>query len=281
MRQLILRVVLLLIIVAVVFGLYRLLTVRPLEPGPFFDRRGEQALVFADTGTSRQAPPYTLAAFQAAAQAGVNGLYLPLQLTKDGELVVLAVSDVAQVSDGSGPVSELTLAEVQALDAGYRFDPAGDGSFPWRGRGLRILSLREVLTAFPDLRLIASLERPSDRCLAALLSAVDGAGARERVLAAVNHQRLADALRLEAHDLPTAYTEQELQAFLTTYQLRLMPFYRPAAEGLLIGAERVSRGLVEAAHSRGVQVIVIADSGLQGLDSLLALGIDGVIVNWE
>ena len=147
MRQFLVRLLAFLVVILVIFGLYRLITVQPLKPSDFFAQAKKTPLVIADTGRFTQAPPYTLAALDAAQQAGADGFYLPVQLTRDGELVVLGQADLSQLTERNDPVSQLTLAEVQGLDAGYRFDPAGDGTFPWRGKGQRVLSLQEILAA--------------------------------------------------------------------------------------------------------------------------------------
>jgi len=275
MRQTILRLFLFLVVILVIFGIYRLLTIKPLESVDFF--AGSDGLVIADTGAAEATPPYSLAALETAAQTGIDALYLPLQLTMDGELVVLVQANLAETSDGSGLASDLSLEALQALDAGYTFDPAGDGSFPWRGRGLQISSLRQVLAAFPDLRIVASLQNPTGRSLAALLNAVDAAEARPRVLTVVDDQRLADALRLQAPDLATAYTGQERQAFSTMARLRLTPFYRPAAPALLLDADAVEPHLLLAAHSRGISVVAGPVVGVDAQQLLLDSGVDAVI----
>ena len=175
MRQFLVRLLAFLVVILVIFGLYRLITVQPLKPSDFFAQATKAALVIADTGRLTQAPPYTLAALDAAKQAGADGFYLPVQVTRDGELVVLGSNDLSQFTESSEPVSQLTLAEVQSLDAGYRFDPAGDGAFPWRGKAQRVLSLQDVLAAYPDELIIVKVEEPGFASLAALLQAADAA----------------------------------------------------------------------------------------------------------
>lgn len=288
MRQSLFRVLGLIIVVVLVFGIYRLLTVQPLEPAAFFTRPGQPApLLIADTGQSRQAPPYTLAALQAAQQAGADGFWLPVQLTKDGELVVLADPDLALVSERQGRASDLTLAELRGLDAGYRFDPDASRAYPWRGQGLRILTLQEALAAFPTLRAVVALPAlepgaASSAALAAVLRASQAADAAGRLLVAVDDDRVAEELRGRAPELATAYTSQERDRFLATQRLRLTPFYRPVAPALLLHASQVSRDLLAAAGKQGVNVMAWAgpagDQDGEALARLATAGLDGVIV---
>ncbi|PAZ15714.1 glycerophosphodiester phosphodiesterase [Streptomyces sp. SA15] len=77
-------------------------------------------------------PENTLRSFVAAEQAGLDVLELDLHLSKDDALVVMHDTHVDRTTDGSGPIAELTLAELRALDA---------------GRGERVPVFEEVLDA--------------------------------------------------------------------------------------------------------------------------------------
>jgi glycerophosphoryl diester phosphodiesterase len=72
----------------------------------------------AHRGQSGQLPENTMAAFQNAAGLGVDWLEMDVQMTKDGHLVVIHDKTVNRTTNGTGPVAELTLAEIRALDAG-------------------------------------------------------------------------------------------------------------------------------------------------------------------
>ena len=280
MRQLVVRLLAFLVVILVIFGLYRLITVQPLEPSDFFAQAAKAPLVIADTGRFTQAPPYTLPALDAAQQAGADGFYLPVQLTRDGELVVLSQADLSQLTERNEAVSQLTLAEVQGLDAGYRFDPAGDGTFPWRGKEQRVLSLQEILTMFPEESIVVRVEEPGFASLAALLQAADATSSRARLLAIVDEQQLANTLRSQASDLATANTSAEAAAFLATQRLRMTPFYRPAAPGLILDGDQVSRRLSNSAHSRGIRVLAVAtDQSNETMRAWLETGADGIILS--
>lgn len=261
MRQFLVRLFAFVIVLLVVFGLYRLLTIQPLSPSDFFAQPGaeDRLLVIFNVGESGAPAAYTLEAFEAARGRGADGLYLPLHLTRDGELVVLGSPLLAATTGARGRVGDATLADLQSL---------------------QVVSLRQVLAAFPQMRVVAHVVEPSLPAVAALLQAVDGNGARERLLAVVDDQQLAEALREQAPDLATAYTSGETSAFLTTYGLRLTPFYRAAAPALVLDAEQVSSGLVRAAHSQGVSVVVLegAPEG-DAVEDWFELGVDAVIVN--
>jgi glycerophosphoryl diester phosphodiesterase len=80
----------------------------------------------AHRGLLRDAPENTLAAFGACLDLGL-GFELDVRRSKDGVLVVLHDETVDRTTDGTGRVTDLTLAELKKLDAGRWFDPAYAG----------------------------------------------------------------------------------------------------------------------------------------------------------
>jgi glycerophosphoryl diester phosphodiesterase len=94
-------------------------------------------MVIAHRGFSGEAPENTLASFQKAIAVGSDMLELDIHLSKDHEAVVIHDGTLERTTNGQGKVADLTLKELQKLDAGFRFVPQFSGE--------RILALREVL----------------------------------------------------------------------------------------------------------------------------------------
>ncbi len=80
-------------------------------------------LIFAHRGLNRVAPENTLPAFERAAAAGVTWLETDVTLLADGTPVLLHNPTVDETTDGTGPARNLTLGQVQQLDAGAWFSP--------------------------------------------------------------------------------------------------------------------------------------------------------------
>jgi glycerophosphoryl diester phosphodiesterase len=85
-------------------------------------QRSQRPWILAHRGASQAAPENTLAAFRLAAEMGADGVELDVQLSKDGEAVVIHDVTVDKTTNGSGRVKDLTLAELQDLDAGSWYD---------------------------------------------------------------------------------------------------------------------------------------------------------------
>lgn len=69
-------------------------------------------------GAAGLEPENTLRSFHRAASEGADALELDLRVTRDGHLVALHDPTVDRTTDGTGPIHELTLAEVRQLDGG-------------------------------------------------------------------------------------------------------------------------------------------------------------------
>ena len=74
--------------------------------------------VVAHRGASAQRPEHTVAAYELALQEGADGVECDVRLTRDGHLVCVHDRRVDRTSDGTGLVSEMTLAELRELDFG-------------------------------------------------------------------------------------------------------------------------------------------------------------------
>lgn len=75
------------------------------------------SIIIAHRGLDETYPENTLIAFKAALEKGM-AIEIDVRGTSDEELLVLHDDTVDRTTDGEGRVAQMTLAEVQALDAG-------------------------------------------------------------------------------------------------------------------------------------------------------------------
>lgn len=100
-------------------------------------------LVLGHRGEPRLAPENTIASFALVRDdlgRGVNGAECDVQMTRDGELVVIHDEKVDRTTDGQGWVREFTLQELRRLNAGIRF--------PGPLRHELVPTMQEVLEVF-------------------------------------------------------------------------------------------------------------------------------------
>jgi glycerophosphoryl diester phosphodiesterase len=97
--------------------------------------------ICAHRGASSTHPENTLPAFEEAIRLGAHQIEFDVYLTKDKRCVVIHDPTVDRTTNGSGKVSELTLAQIKQLDAGRWKEP--------RFAGLRVPTLAETLAMMP------------------------------------------------------------------------------------------------------------------------------------
>ena len=93
--------------------------------------------VAAHRGNVENAPENTMPAFTDAYGIDADMIELDLRMTKDHEIVVIHDATVDRTSDGTGMVSDMTLAELKKLDFGVKYSE--------KFRGTRIPTFREFL----------------------------------------------------------------------------------------------------------------------------------------
>jgi len=105
-------------------------------------------LVVAHRGAASLAPENTMEAYRLAVEAGADAIEIDVHLTADGKLALIHDETLDRTTDRSGSVATQTMKQVREADAGYRFE-APDGTFPFRGKGLKVPTLAEVLKWLP------------------------------------------------------------------------------------------------------------------------------------
>ena len=106
---------------------------------PFFEIPAP--IVIGHRGCAGEVPENTLESFARGLADGAAILESDVHATRDGVPVLIHDDDVARVTQGSGLVAELDLAELQQLDAGFHFRRSPGQEPLFRGRGLHIPSL--------------------------------------------------------------------------------------------------------------------------------------------
>jgi glycerophosphoryl diester phosphodiesterase len=78
--------------------------------------------IISHRGASVERPECTLSAIRRAIQVGATAVEVDVRTSRDGQLHILHDATLDRTTNGKGPASALTLAELQQLDAGSWFD---------------------------------------------------------------------------------------------------------------------------------------------------------------
>jgi glycerophosphoryl diester phosphodiesterase len=237
-------------------------------------------LAFAHRGGGRDAPENTLPAFEAAVAMGYRYLETDVQVTRDGVLITFHDDRLDRITDHSGVVVELSLDEVRAADAGYTFTQDGGASYPFRGKGVVIPTLEELLTRWDDV--FINIDAKSDECVAPLVALVARLNAFDRVCIGSFSDRRVARIRALADGRMCSSMGQvaTAMAFLASRSGRMPRFH---ADCLQVpprwGVLRIDRRFVETAHRAGLPVHVWTIDDEAEIESLLDLGVDGIMTD--
>lgn len=247
--------------------------------------RHDAPLFFAHRGGSLLRPENTMVAFEHGMALGADALELDIQQTRDGELVVIHDPTLDRTTSGSGPVANFSLDEVRAFDAGYRFTPDNGATFPYRGKGVTVPTLRQVFERFPDTRINIDLKESTPDREARLWALIQEFTAEDRVCAGCfAHAALVRFRHLTGRRVATSASPREVRSFVLGAVSHLTSWLRPAYDALQVpdtyGSVRiVSRTTVEAAHRLGVDIHVWTVDERSHMEALLALGVDGLMTD--
>ena len=155
-------------------------------------------MVLAHRGASGYAPENTLASFRKAIQLGADGFELDVQLTKDGEIVVIHDEWLERVSDGKGFVKDYTLEELRKLNFNKNFPECGFQQIP---------TLREVYELIKDTDHVIDVELKTGifdypNIVEKVLKLTDEMGLKDRIFySSFNHYTCVEIKKQE----PEAY----------------------------------------------------------------------------
>ncbi len=238
-------------------------------------------LLIAHRGGSALAPENTLASFRRAVDWWrADLLETDVQLSADGEAIVIHDPTVDRTTDGAGPVSSFTVAELKKLDAGYRFTPDGGQTFPFRGQDVRLSTFREVLEALPEVRI--NVEIKDTRAQQAMWDTVHDLHAVHRVLIAAGDRN--NRSRFRSYGGPVSAGAQDLYAFYGLHLAHAARLWTPSVDAFQMpdrhgGRQVLTPRLVAELQARSVAVHVWTIDETADMRRLLEWGVDGIMTD--
>lgn len=226
--------------------------------------------VIAHRGASGYAPENTCAAFDKAAAMQATDIEFDLQLTADGEMVVVHDRALDRYGHPGGVVAEMTLAELKSLDMGRWF---GAGEFA----GERMLTASELFDAFGQrFFLHAEIKEPSAVLVRSLADYLKRFSLEERTVVTSF-----DFSALELfHDLMPeqpigwlvrtgGFTDANVQRAVA----KGFGQFCPAAEDLTPEAVTRARDAIGTVRAHGIR-------NREDAEKAVAAGCDGMTINW-
>jgi glycerophosphoryl diester phosphodiesterase len=244
----------------------------------FFSDRPQ---VFAHRGGSDLGPENTIAAFDIGLSTGADGLELDVHLSADGVVVVHHDKTLDRTTNGSGPLAAHTADELARLDAGYRFER--EGEYPFRGRGIGVPTLREVLARYRAVPTIIEIKVYTAAMGEAVAEEVRRAEAVDYVCIAGYGPASARAARVALPKVAASAHKGEVR--LAVYRswlrcpVRSGPYQTYQVPECAEAVRIVTPRFLRDAHKRGFKVQVWTVDEETDMRRLLDWGVDGLISN--
>jgi len=237
--------------------------------------------VFGHRGAAGLAPENTIPSFALGLTLGADMLELDVHASRDGVVVVFHDPTLDRTTNGTGPLRERSLYELQQLDAGYHFTRDGH-DFPYRGHGLRIPTLEAVLKDFPLAHCNIEIKQADPPIVTDVLQVIRRLGAQHRVLLAAEHDPIMQQIRPLAGDIATSFSAAEVADFVGRQQAGGLDNYQPSGHALQIpprfnDIELITEESIAAAHRCGLEVHAWTINDADEMKRLLGLGVDGII----
>jgi len=238
-------------------------------------------LAIAHRGGALDLPENTMPAFAAAVELGYRYLETDAHATRDGAVVAFHDEVLDRVTDRRGTIAALDSAEVLGADAAYAFSLDGGHSHPWRDRGVRIPLLSELLERWPHVRV--NIDAKSDAVVEPLARLLLRMEVLDRVcVGSFKDRRLTRLRRLCGPRLCTSMGPRAITVARLASRGAWMP--RLGADCLQVPVYQgrwrvVDAALVRAAHRRDLQVHVWTIDDAAEMDTLLDLGVDGLMTD--
>jgi glycerophosphoryl diester phosphodiesterase len=228
-------------------------------------------------------PYYTAYALDRALEYGAEAIYLVLRLTKDRKLIAFPENDLSVMTDIKGLISEHDFHEISGADCAYRFDPEGNSSFPFRGKGMRLMELKEILARYPSLRFIFELmdERMADE----FCSEISRMEAASRVMAASPGGSIIKSIKKRMPEMATVFPPMAVIGLYALFRSGLLFFFRRFRHNAIFIPEAIgpsyiaNRGFIHELIGKGVSVFVWNIRDEEDVRQLTGFGVDGFITD--
>jgi glycerophosphoryl diester phosphodiesterase len=278
------RIILIVLSVLVVGVVIAHLAASPAPDHPFFDQfsADQYPLVIAHAG-SKLYPTDTMYALEQYAAMGVDILEMDLHMTADGKIILIHDHTLDRTTDGTGDVREMTLEEVQAFDAGYYWTK-DDQTYPFRGQGITIPTLRQVFETFPETAMIIEIKQDTPSMAAPLCDLIREYSMQEKVLVPSFRDSAMQEFRQACPEVATAASEGEVRDFVIRGFLLLAGTITPEYEAMQVPESRdgipvVTKLFLWFAHKRNLQVHIWTINEPEEMERFINMGLDGIMTD--
>ncbi len=236
-------------------------------------------VAIAHRGSRHLWPENTMESFGGAVDLGYRFLETDIHVTADDIVVCFHDDTVDRTTDGSGAVRSMSFDQLAVLDAGFRHQL--DLRYPFRGNDVRVPTLEEAVTSFPEASFIVDLK--GEGIVGPLAALIERLSLHDRLIVGSFSDRRLEEFRVASGGrVPISSGPILSRRWLLSSRVGRAPGGHASVLQLPVqtrGVRVVDRRLVDTAHERGLQVHVWTVNDPGEMESLLEIGVDGIITD--
>jgi len=221
-----------------------------------------------------------LESFDGCASAGCDAIELDIRYSSDNVPLAFHDETLDRTTNQTGKVELYTLAELKALDAGYRFTQDGV-TYPYRGKGVVIPTLKEICEN-TDIDLNIDIKIHTEQAVDIFVSTLRSIpGCFERVVAGSFDDKTTQYLQQIAPDIKTFGSVRETVEFTLKYYAGRPEEHIPESQyfAVPVGYVLDNESYIKAANNNGQGVMYWTINNLNQMERLLLDGADGIITD--
>lgn len=249
----------------------------------------DQPVILAHRGGAGIAPENTMAAFTKSAELGVHGFEIDIRLTDDEEIIVFHDEYLDRTTDGAGKVADMTLEKLRSFELGYHFTDL-EGQQSYRGKGERVVTLRELLDKFPQMHINIDMKDSPETYEGSLLPSklwrlIESLNVQDRVVVTSFYDEQIDRFNLYAQNrIALGAGENEVKKAYSAFTSQFGHLYQPRADVFQIPVKSSlfrldSPRFIAFLESRNVPVHYWTIDEADVMRTLITAGAKGIITD--
>lgn len=281
------------LLIAMVAAAWLVIFMWPVKARPeraFYRADDPEVLVIAHRGGRGLAPEGTLTAFDHAVSLGADVLEFDTHLTKDGHLVVIHDNTVDRTTNGTGKINEMTLEEVQDLDAGYQFTNEKD-EYAFRDQGIYIPTVEEVFQKYPNMRFLIELKDTNvpemyEEMIQELWHLIQNYQMEDNVMVGSFAHEINERFEeVSKGNIPIGAGEEEVRDFATKHVARLNGLAASNVDSLQLptegdGFDLTSKNIIQSAKARNISVYYWTINDKETMNELIDKKVNGIMTDY-
>lgn len=227
-------------------------------------------LIIAHRGASKAAPEDSMSAIKKAVASGAGGIQLDVQLSYNGQPVLIHDSKIDRTSNGTGFVKDMTVEKLKEFDFGSWFSE--------EFRGEKILTLTEALEYLveQDIRLYLEFKNTTEVY----------EGMEEKVLQILQDFRLVDRTIITSFNHYSVIKVKKLEpsmkvgilygfglAYPWEYAIRIQ------VDSIHTSWSNIDAEMIDRCRKNNILVNANTIDDMKIVKAVAALGVDGIMTN--